>query len=160
MSRLLKIMRTILGLSSRLALGSSPLIEPVRNTSDEQSHKRPFLDLPPEILLTISACLEMEWQVLLSLTCRHLRNLVAHERSTHLDKPAKLQVLRYLEHDYPEYLACHSCAVLFRWPGRRLIAYRCTRYLSHPWADISTSLAFFMPGEPNTSVTRETVKLI
>lgn len=93
----------------------------------------PFLDLPPELILSVADSLDQESKVLLSLSCKYLRLVL----NTHLDLSLcdlvlRTNFLRYLEIDHPEFLTCRTCGWMFHWRKLRCVSYQCPRSMNHP----------------------------
>jgi hypothetical protein len=142
----------------RVGFGAEEL---AKDTEDLQEHRNPLLKLPNELLLLVADCLEKEFQVLLSLSCRRLRVLLNSCLDLSLcDISVKRRFLRCLELDYPEHIPCRSCGFMFKWQARRLTDYRCPRVHCHSLGDKLTSYSWCMQGDPKIWVTREVVDLI
>lgn len=75
------------------------------------------LDLPPEIVLLITAHLDDCALASLSLTCRSLHGLWKR-RSPSLGLTEKEKLLLLLEKDTPSVYYCHQCVKLHHWHGR------------------------------------------
>lgn len=105
-----------------------------RPASPEPSNlHNPFLNLPPELILTIADFLNQESKVLLSLSCKYLRLLL----NTHLDLSLcdlapRTKFLQYLETDHPELLTCRVCGWMYHWRRNKCISYGCSRSIRHP----------------------------
>lgn len=85
--------------------------------------------LPPEILLIILNESLLESGVALSLTSKHLYNILFHESLRDICPLTRLYLLQLLERDLPQYYVCTACIHLYRWessaalyacPGREL----------------------------------------
>ncbi|KAJ4524876.1 hypothetical protein HRR83_000514 [Exophiala dermatitidis] len=97
-----------------------------------------LLDLPNELILTVASFLELEYQLVLSFSCRRLHGLLNPRLDLTFkdDKNAKVRFMQLLERDHPQYLTCRSCARLYLWPMTELFQYNCQRAYEHLVADI------------------------
>ncbi|KIW84158.1 hypothetical protein Z517_03407 [Fonsecaea pedrosoi CBS 271.37] len=82
------------------------------NTSNLRSL---LLNLPNELLFRITSFLEDEYQLLLRICCRQLHLLLRGLDPKLCDLSTKLRFYKCLEPDYPEYLPCLVCGIMFKW---------------------------------------------
>ncbi|KAK5347489.1 hypothetical protein LTR06_010389 [Exophiala xenobiotica] len=125
-------------------------------------HRNPFLELPAELLLTITDFLDKEYQVLLSLSCKRLRVLLNSRLDLSLhDMSIKLRFLQYLEHDYPEHLTCRTCGFLYSWKQSQRVTRKlgCPRSRDHP-LDVSLASDAWHTLVGTLTVSRQVVELI
>lgn len=119
----------------------------------------PFLDLPVEILLIIAEHLDPESQVLLSLSCKRLRELLSVS-TINLKLPnlaTRVSFLQHLERDRPEYLTCRQCGWMFLWQRYRRNSYGCPRGYEY---QTQHSRPFFVCWDHFVLVRREVVDLL
>ncbi|KEF56778.1 uncharacterized protein A1O9_06968 [Exophiala aquamarina CBS 119918] len=85
----------------------------------------------------VASFLDQESQLLLSLSCRRLCALLGSHLDLTLnnDKATKVRFLQLLELDYPEYLTCRSCGLLYFWRKMEFFQYNCPRANRHMVAD-------------------------
>ncbi|KAK5401070.1 hypothetical protein LTR07_005972 [Exophiala xenobiotica] len=125
-------------------------------------HRNPFLELPAELLLTITDFLDKEYQVLLSLSCKRLRVLLNSRLDLSLhDMSIKLRFLQHLEHDYPEHLTCRTCGFLYSWKQSQRVTRKlgCPRSRDHP-LDVSLASDAWHTLVGTLTVSRQVVELI
>ncbi|KAL2398638.1 hypothetical protein ABEF93_002894 [Exophiala dermatitidis] len=134
-------------------------MESAINTSNPSS---PLLKLPNELLLQITGFLEAEYQLSLRICCRRLRLLLGGLDPTLSDFSTKLRFYKCLEPDYPEYLPCLTCGIMFKWRAPAMRA-RCPREGQHSsmsnwnWAAYD---CWFLAGTIDIRMSRPFVELI
>ncbi|RMD42541.1 hypothetical protein DV735_g2605, partial [Chaetothyriales sp. CBS 134920] len=117
--------------------------EQEQDTAAVQDH-HPLLDLPNEIIILVASFLDLDSQVLFSLSCRRMRVLLTHHLDLAFDKADKATKVRYLqclELAYPEYLTCRTCGFLYRWRQMAAEQYSCPNLEHHTIADQDVSAA-------------------
>lgn len=92
-----------------------------------------LLSLPSEMILNITDFLDQESRVLLSLTCKALRNLLSSHLNLSLsDVATRTKFLQILERELPNYLTCRACGWMFLWRKRvRWFHCSCPRARDH-----------------------------
>lgn len=78
-----------------------------------------LLNLPSEMILNVRDFLDQDSKVLLSLSCKPLRNFL----NSHLDLSLpelsmRTGFLQTLERELPDYLTCRACGWMFLWRKR------------------------------------------
>lgn len=146
--------------------GPFPIRPKNANTAEPRDHRDSFrlLDLPSELVLVIASCLDRGSLILLSLSCRRLRDLLL---DSHLDmtlndddKATKARFLQLYELDHPEYLTCRPCAILFPWQKTKSSQYRCPRADFHKRSKPRLGAEKFLPAEGSVCVRRTVIDLI
>ncbi|KIV95830.1 hypothetical protein PV10_03436 [Exophiala mesophila] len=97
------------------------------NTSNLGS---PLLTLPNELLFLIAGFLEAEYQLSLRICCRQFRLLLSDLDPALSDVKTRLRFYKCLEPDYPDYLPCPTCGIMFKWRSV-LMWTRCPREGQH-----------------------------
>lgn len=107
------------------------------NTYEPSNAHNPFVNLPIELVLGIATYLDGESKVLLSLSCKFLRQVLlnSHLNLSLSDLRTRTGFLQILERDHPEYLTCRVCGWMFLWRKRRFICYQCPRISRHSIED-------------------------
>lgn len=104
------------------------------NKHKPRNLRNPLLDLPHELILSITDHLEQDSKVLLALSCKRLFVLLTTHcgLSFGTDVALRTNFLRYLGIDHPEFLTCRVCGWMFLWRKQRGISYQCPRTMRHP----------------------------
>lgn len=106
----------------------------MNHLSGPRNLPNPLLDLPHELILSITDHLEKDSTVLLALSCKRLfRLLKTHcNLSFGTDVALRTRFLQRLETDHPKFLTCRVCGWMFLWRKQRGVSYRCPRMMRHP----------------------------
>ncbi len=130
-------------------------------TEQHNTSHNVLFDFPNELVLSVASFLDKASQLLLSLSCRRFRILLNSRLDLTLhDRVTKVQFLKVLELDYPEYLTCRYCAVLYPWRGGEPAW--CLCFGNYSCEDTIASVSRYMLAGPKNcrSITREVVDLI
>lgn len=127
---------------TRLLSRSKPVKEPPLHNAVTISHDvLKLLDLPVEILLTISSELQYENAVALSLTCQELYDLLFRVyKPTNQHHGREAALLRLLERDKPELLSCPVHEQLYDWTKQKNKRYNCPRCIRAKRNSLQASL--------------------
>lgn len=99
---------------------------------DDTSQESALVRIPVDVLMVICDCLDQKSRILLSLTCKPLRETLSSILDLRVhDNPTKIRLLHHLELDHPQYLTCRSCAIMFKWKARKHANYGCPRTRKH-----------------------------
>lgn len=138
----------------------------IADTAEQQDHHNHslLLDLPSELVLMVASFLDKEFQLMLSLSCWRIRDLLdSHlDLTLNSDKATKVRSLQLLELDYPELLTCRSCGFLYSWRKMEFFQYHCPHGDRHTVEDTLVSFGQFFKvgGMESVAVMRGLVDLI
>lgn len=135
------------------------MMESTINTSNPHC---PLLKLPNELLFQITGFLEAEYQLSLRICCRRLRLLLGGLDPKLSDLSTKLRFYKCLEPDYPEYLPCLSCGIMFKWRSRYMFVF-CPREDQHPSVSNWNSPAYecwYLAGTIDIRMSRPFIELV
>ncbi|KEF53979.1 uncharacterized protein A1O9_09774, partial [Exophiala aquamarina CBS 119918] len=99
-------------------------------TTGQHDHldRASLLALPNELLFKVVSYLAPEFQLVMRLSCQRLRALLGHYRhktASCSNMAVMVRFARLLEPDYPEWLTCCHCSLLYHWQRNEQSGYRC-----------------------------------
>jgi hypothetical protein len=145
-----------------MILASARIKGTTESTINTNSHC-PLLKLPNELLFQIASFLEAEYQPSLRICCRRLRLLLRDLDPTLSDFSTKLRFYKCLEPDYPEYLPCLSCGIMFTWRSRFMWV-RCPRERQHRsmsnWNPAAPYECWYLTATIDIRMSRSLIELI
>lgn len=128
---MLHVFRSARKMFEIMILASARIKGTTESTVNTSNPHCPLLKLPNELLFQITGFLEAEYQLSLRICCRRLRLLLGGLDPMLSEVSTKLRFYKCLEPDYPEYLLCLSCGIMFKWRSPYMCV-SCPREGQHP----------------------------